>query len=229
MITKLQELKWKLHCYKHRQLLIYGLNNGLIMPYDDELIGKLRKVYYGALPASVILLSDSMTNGMCYDRALLISQAFLDGEDDVQLLYATIDSLKLNPRFISDNPLYADHCICERITKEGKTLIYDTSSGFIYDKKIYWLMENPKVRKINSKESIKQFIEVDKDRWPEDINRDKYALPMIEKSFGRPNEIYSLEGIELLQREIEYYKQTIDYNGVVEEINQDIRKLGLKK
>ena len=52
---------------------------------------------------------------------------------------------------------------------------------------------------------------------------------MIEKSFGRPNEIYSLEGIELLQREIEYYKQTIDYNGVVEEINQDIRKLGLKK
>lgn len=233
MATKLQELRWKLHYYKHKQLLIYGLKNGLIIPYDDELIEKLRKVYYGGIPASVILLSNGMTNGHCYDRGLLMSRAFLDDDDDVQLLYATIDSLKLNPKFISDDPLYADHCICERITKEGEHFIYDTSAGFIYDKKIYWLMENPKVRKINSKESIKRFIEDDEDRWPEDVERDKYAapliLPMIEMSFGKPTEMYSFKGIELLQREIEHYKQTINYDGVVEEIDRDMRRLGLKK
>jgi len=226
-------MKWDLHSYKQRVLLIWGLKNGLITPYDDQLIEKLRKVYYGGIPASVILLSDGMTNGHCYDRALLMSRAFLDDEDDVQLLYADIDSLKLNPKFISDSPLYADHCIVERITKDGKHLIYDTSAGFVYDKKLYWLMEHPKVRKINNKESIIKFINEDEDFHPEDVERDKYiaplVLPMIEKTFGRPNEMYSLLGIELLQREIEHYKKTINYDGVVKEISQDMKILGIRK
>ena len=233
MKKNLEELKWKIHCYKQKKLLIYGLKNGLIVPYDDELIKKLRDVYYGALPASIILLSNGLTNGYCYDSALLMSQAFLDDEGDVQLLYAAIDSLQLNPRFISDRPMYADHCIVERITREGKHLIYDTSTGFIYDKKIYWLMENPRVRKINNKESIKQFIEVDKDRWSEDLDKDKYALPlilpMIENSLGKSNEMYSFEGIELLQREIEHYKSIINYEKIVEEIQCDMKQLRLKK
>ena len=70
-----------------------------------------------------------------------MSQAFLDSEDDVKLLYAEIDSLRLNPDYIRDDPMYADHCFVERITKDGRHLIYDTSCGFIFDKKIYWLME----------------------------------------------------------------------------------------
>ena len=95
MATRIQKMKWDLHSYKQKVLLIWGLKNGLITPYDDQLIEKLRTVYYGGIPASVILLSDGMTNGHCYDRALLMSRAFLDDEDDVQLLYADIDSLKL--------------------------------------------------------------------------------------------------------------------------------------
>lgn len=233
MVTRIQKMKWNLHSYKQKVLLIWGLKNGLITPYDDQLIEKLRKVYYGGIPASVILLSDGMTNGHCYDRALLMSRAFLDDEDDVRLLYADIDSLKLNPKFISDSPLYADHCIVERITKDGKHLIYDTSAGFVYDKKLYWLMEHPKVRKINNKESIIKFINEDEEIHPEDVERDKYIAPlvltMIEKTFGRPNEMYSFLGIELLQREIEHYKQTINYDGVVEEISQDMKRLGIRK
>ena len=162
-----------------------------------------------------------------------MSRAFLDDEDDVQLLYADIDSLKLNPQYISDSPLYADHCIVERITKDGRHLIYDTSAGFVYDKKLYWLMEHTKVRKINNKESIIKFINEDEDFHPEDVERDKYiaplVLPMIEKTFGRPTEMYSLLGIELLQREIEHYKKAINYDGVVEEIDQDMKRLGIRK
>lgn len=232
MATKLQKMKWDLHRYKERMLLIWGLKNGLITPYDDELIEKLRKIYYGGIPASVILLSNGMTNGHCYDRALLMSRAFLEDEGDVQLVYATINSLKLNPKFICDDPLYADHCIVERITKDGRHLIYDTSAGFIYDKKLYWLMENPKVRKVNGKESIKKFIEDDEECYPEDVDRDKYVaplvLPNIEMTFGKPTEMYSAKGIELLQREIEHYKNTINYDDIVEEIDQDMRRLGLK-
>lgn len=226
-------MKWDLYCQKKKMLLVWGLKNGLITPYDDELIEKLRKVYYGGIPASIILLSNGMTNGYCYDRALLMSRAFLEDEGDVQLLYATINSFKLNSELINDDPLYADHCVVERTTKDGRHLIYDTSSGFIYDKRLYWLIENPKVRKVNSKESIKKFIETDEEYYLDDIDRGKYAatliLPIIEKCFGRPTEMYSFKGIELLQREIEYYKNTIKYDDVVEEIEQDMKRLGLKK
>lgn len=233
MTTKIQNLKWDLHQKKANLLYSWGLKNGKIKTYDEELIQKLRKVYYGGIPASVILLSNGMTNGHCYDRALLMSRAFLDDEGDVKLLYATIDSLKLNPKFISDDPLYAYHCIVERTTKEGKHLIYDTSSGFIYDKNLYWKMENPKVRHVNNKESIKKFLEEDEEHYPEDLERDKYiaplVLPMIEMTFGKPTEMYSLKGIELLQREIEYYKNTIKYNDVVDEIDKDMKRLGMRK
>ena len=233
MATKIQKLKWDLHQKRYKMLLIYGLQHGLIFPYDDELIGKLRNVYYGGIPASIILLSNGMSDGHCYDRALLMSRAFLDEEDDVKLLYGNIDSIKLNPRFISDSPHYADHCFVERIAKDGRHLIYDTSCGFVFDKRMYWLMEKPKLRHTNSKESIRKFIDEDEDRFPEDIERDKYAssliLPMIETTFGRPTEMYSLSGIELLQREINHFKEQIKYDDVVREIDEDMKRLGLRK
>lgn len=234
MVTKLQKMKWNLHNYKSKQLLIWGLKNGYIAPYDDALIEKLRNIYYGGIPASIILLSDDMSNGYCYDRALLMSRAFLDTEDDVQLVYATIDSLKLNPQLVNcDDPLFADHCIVERVTKDGQHIIYDTSSGFAYDKKLYWLMEHPKVRHINDKNSIIEFVKSDECYYSEDIEGDKYVfsliLPMIEMSYGRSTEMYSYLGIELLQREIEYFKKSINYDNVYQEINDDMKRLELKK
>ena len=234
MITKLQEMNWNLHNYKSRKLLLWGLKNGHIAPYDDELIEKLRNIYDGGIPASILLLSNGMSNGHCYDRTLLMSRAFLDEEDDVQLVYATIDSLKLNPQFADkDDPLFADHCIVERITKDGEHLIYDTSSGFVYDKKLYWLMEHPKIRKVNKKSSIMKFVKSDEYYHPEDIERDKYVipliLPMIEMTYGRPTEMYSHLGIELLQREIEHFKKVINYEDVCKEIDDDMKRLGLRK
>lgn len=232
MTNKLQEMKWKFHEYKNLKLLRWGLRNGYIFPYDDELIEKLRTIYYGGIPASIILLSNGLSNGHCYDRSLLMSRAFLDTEDDVRLLYGDVDALKLNPRFISDDPLYADHCFLERTTKEGVKLIYDTSTGFVYDKKLYWLMQRPKIRKINKKEAIKKFIAEDEEIHPENLENDKYAAPMIldnlEYTYGRPNEMYTLLGIELLQREINIFKERIGYDKIVEEIDEDMKRMGLK-
>ena len=107
----IREEQWKLHNIKERKLLINGLKTGKITPYDDELIEKLRTIYYGGMPASIILLSDGLSNGHCYDRALLMSRAFLDTDDDVKLVYATIDSIRLNPQYQNrDDPMFADHC-----------------------------------------------------------------------------------------------------------------------
>lgn len=233
MTTKLQKMKWDLYEYKTKRLLLWGLKNGYIEPYDDDLIEKLRNIYDGGVPASIILLSDGLSNGHCYDRTVLMSRAFLNSEEDVNIIYASIDSLRLNPDIDHEIPLYADHAIVERITKDGNHFIYDTSSGLVYDKKLYWLMEHPKIRKINDKNSIIEFVKNEEYYYPEDIERDKYALPlilpMIEMTYGRPTEMYSQLGIELLQREIEHFKKVINYDEVCQEIDEDMIRLGLKK
>lgn len=229
MLTQIQELRWNLQQKKEKILLIWGLQNGLIAPYDDKLIEKLRTIYSGGLPASIILLADSLTNGHCYDSALLMSRAFLDEEGDVKLLYAAINSIKLNPKYICDDPLYSEHCFVERITSDERHLIYDTSSGLVYDKRIYWLIENPKIRHIRGKEDIKKFINEEEKNHHFDLEKEKYVaplvLPILESNYGKPNEMYSKKGIELLQREIEYYKNLIDYESIITTFKEDVRKL----
>lgn len=215
--------KWMLHNLKKDIIFLYGFNKNLINFYDEDLIKKLRNIYNGALPASILLLSNFMSNGKCYESALMLSKAFLDSEDDVKLIYASIDSIKLNPINQFDfNPLYADHCFVERITKDGKDLIYDTSKGLIYDKKMYWLMEKPKIRKITSKEEIINYIS--KNNNPlDDIKSDKrnslLLIPLIEDTYEYPNEIYARLDGGLLQREVNIFKKSINYN----ELDQDIK------
>ena len=162
-----------------------------------------------------------------------MAKAFIDDPNiDVNLIYASIDSLRLNPKYKTDDPMFADHCVVE--IKDSKyNYIIDTSSGFIYDKNLYWLMEHPKVRKINNKQTIIDFYKKEEELYPNDIENDKYAtpliLPNIELCFGRPNEMYSVEGIEMLQHEIDLFKKEINYDELVKEINEDMKRLGFIK
>lgn len=227
-----QEEIWKLHNEKLYELTICGLENGQISIYDDELIKKLRTITSGGIPASIILLSNGMCNGHCYDRALLMSIAFLDTEDDIKLICADIDSLRLNPLYINDeNPLYAEHCFLERTTKNGEKLIYDTSSGLVYDKELYWKIEKPKVNREYTKDDIEKRKKVEDEYFPEDMERDKYAstiiLPIIETRYSHPIEMYSKLNRGLLQREVEVFKKQINYDELQKEVEEDMKRLGL--
>ena len=228
-MTEKQQCKWLLHRFKIKNMLLYGLQNNFIGLYDEALIEKLRTIYDGGLPASIILLSNGLSNGHCYDCALLLARAFLETEDEVQLLYGSIDSLRLNPQYISkDNHLYADHCFLERITKQGQHIIYDTSSGYIFTKKMYWLMERPIIRRRVCKQAIAKLIREHEEQYPLDYQRcdeaAPFILPMIELSYREKKETYA--GINLLQREVDIYKQLIDYDILYEKINNDIKRLG---
>ena len=231
MEANILKLKWKLHQYRSNLLFNWGFRNGYIDFYDEKMIEKLRTIYHGGIPASILLLSRGMSNGHCYDRALLLSRVFLDEKDNVKLIYATIDTLKLKVLLEGENISRADHCFVERITKDGRHLIYDTSLGLVLDKKLYWLIQHPKIRHVNDKETIRKFVNKDIERWPEDVEIAKYAsafvLPMIEQTYNRGDELYSLNG--MLQKEIEMFKKKINFNEVVEEINQDMTSMGLVK
>ena len=122
MATKLEQLKWNLHKKKVDILFNYGVKHGLIHPYDNQLIENLRHIYYGGLPASILLLHGKLSNGHCYDRGTLITLGF--GDDDFQVVDADIDGFKLNPKFIDEyrynnlSERYPNHCFAERTIKK---------------------------------------------------------------------------------------------------------------
>ena len=233
MSTETKEKEWKKFQRNYNRLTYWGLKHGYVKPYNNKLIEKLRTIYYGGLPASILLLSNGMSNGYCYDRALLMARAFIDTDADVKLICASINSLKLNPEYdCNKNPLYADHCFVEIIDEDGKQYICDTTSGFIYDKRFYWIIEHPEIRKVIEKEEIKRKVKEDEEYYPEDIERNKYAatltLPLIESTYGRPTELYSHIGINLVQKEIELFKERIKFSEVCKEVDEDMKKLGFK-
>lgn len=229
MTSKLLRIRQDIYDYRQAYIIKVGFKKGKIAPYDENLIKKLRNIYYAGIPASIILLSNYMSNGECYNRAWLMSRAFLDEDEDVQIICASIDNIRVNPLYPdSDDPFKTAHCFVKRITKEGRHLIYDTSYGLVFDEKWYWLLEHPKVIGIYSKDIIREYIKSHEYLQFENSELEKYnpnsILPMIEANFEGPREIYAGTKAKVLQREIEHFKKIINYDGLYQEVDKEIKK-----
>ena len=215
------EKKWFEYRLFLQRKLYNGLKNGYITLYDDELIKKLRNIYFEGVPASVILLCKRLSDKLCLNMSHLMASAFLDDEEEVKLLHITVDALRLNAELISLNiPAYAEHFVIQRTTKNG-TFIYDTSTGYIYNKDLYWEMQNPEVIKVIGKEEILNYLNSNK-RFQkglaeEDLSKAKQIISIIEMDYNYLEEKYSRPGIELLQREIKHFKEQysdMDYEDI---------------
>ena len=231
MASVIDKIKWNLYKKKHHAVIKYGLMTGKVRPYDQETIERLRKVYYGGIAASVVVLCNDMCQGHCYDRGLLITLGF--GDDDFQLVDADIDGITLNPDYVDeyrhgeDDEHYGNHCFAERKMSDGKTWVYDTTRGLMFEKNLYYFLERPKITKINSKQATLDFIDY-QDIANADISKDKYAshliLPNIELIAKNTKHFYK----DALLKEIEQYKQDIDYEAICREIKEDMEAHGLE-
>jgi len=89
------DLKKKLYFLRHDLLINDGLNNGSIVPFDDDLYGRLNKVYFNGIPMSIQIkyLRPTTSPGQCEDRSLFIATAFEDAlwvsgdQKDLELKY----------------------------------------------------------------------------------------------------------------------------------------------
>lgn len=225
--SKVEEC-WQLYQEKYRQLFSYGVEKGLIRLYSDELIKELRNVYYGGLPASIVLLCNDACNGWCYDRAILLSISFED--NDYQMVEADIDSLRLNPRCIAEHECeqdskYAEHCYLEAKGGDGSVWVFDTSVGLAFEKGLYDEMQHPKVNRVYDRKDVMNFYDY-KELKGADIERDKYGLPLIMPSYDVAAEIGQPYYRERLKEEIAYYKEFIDYDGIRKEVHEDMLRKG---
>lgn len=223
-ITNLDKLRWKLYKLKRRIILTYGFKTGLIHPYDKETIGNLSNIYLGGIPASLIILSHTMCVRRCYDRAFLVTYGF--GDDDFKLVDADIDSIKYHPGVIEretgKDPHYANHCFAERTRKDGSVWVYDTTEGLVFEKSLYYKLENPKITKVNDKKTCELFAD-EICHVSRNINKDKDAvpllLPMIEEMLKKAPELYE----EAIKEEIANFKEKIGYDELCREQEEEKR------
>lgn len=205
-------MTWEEYCDKYDKLLLDGAQKGLVLGYGDELLSNLREYYYGGMSVSLLLLFRKIVNGRCYDIAPLVTLGF--GDDDFNVVYADINGIRLNPVNVEmvengmlDEKTYADHCYVERYS-DGKTWIYDTTAGFIFEKSIYDELEDPKERLRRSKKETIEYLDslVSKELDVGDVLLSQYSLGLFEKKSEPVQFLYEEE----LKREIELMKKKYD-------------------
>ncbi len=228
MDVKLVNERWNLYQEKYRQLFNYGVENGLIRLYSDRLIKALRDVYYGGMPASIVLLCNDACNGFCYDRALLLSLVLED--DDYQMVDADIDSLRLNPIYAlkseeEQDESYAEHCYLEAKGGDGRVWVFDTSVGLAFERGLYEEMQHPKVNRVFDKTTVMEFQDY-KELKEADLENEKYALPFVMPSYEAVAEKGQPYYSERLKEEISHYKKFIDYDEVRKEVHEDMLRKG---
>ncbi len=218
------DIKWKLFSLKSRAVYLNGLKTRKIVPYSEQMIEKFRNVSYGGIPASIILLNVVLCNGKCYDRSVLFA-ATLDEDIDFRIIRGKVDAIKLNPKYNGENdPLFADHCFVEITDRDNEVWICDTSLGLLFEKELYYKLENVEERHISTKEDTINFCEYQDIKNNCRFEDDKYmsllTLPIIEDIAQKDNDNFYHDQ---LLREIELYKKKINYDGLIDERNNHFK------
>lgn len=162
MVTQLEKLRWKLYELKISILFNHGIEKGLIKSYGDDVTQKSKTICCGSIPLSILLLDYHMVQGRCYNRAALLTLCFWN--DDFKVVTACIDDLKYNPFYVGkykngevDDEIF-NHCFVERKMEDGTVWVYDTSTGLMFEKSLYYRMQNPKIIEEKGKEEVLEYL-----------------------------------------------------------------------
>ena len=206
-----------------------GFHEGTVRLYTDEEIESFRTICDIWVPASIILLCYELCVGDCHNRALLLARILLNTDDEIYLITADINGLKLHPEIIRDDDeeeYKYQHSFVYRKTKDGKEYIYDTTHGYVFDKNVYWGLENPMIRKILGRKSIKDAYEAYVKRNHDENKLNSIVAAAFIEEFKDidkvPHEPYSDELGGPLQKEFELLKEKIGYDTIKTEKREHI-------
>jgi len=238
MATQLQINEWNQYATRQKELFRYGIDEGLIYPYeiDDDFMERLRDIYWGGMSLSVIVLCNRITNGFCYDRSLLSAYGF--GDDDFKQVYAVVDGIRLRTDYIDQYQQYSEeekesfhygeHCYMERTKEDGTVWVYEPSFGFVYRKDIYDKIEHPVVSSSMSRAEILSSYEYI-DILEEDIEVSKYSsfqhVPFYEACLMVGQQFH----MDVLRAELELYKKKINFDEIYKEEVSNMKRLGFLK
>lgn len=213
LIMILGQFLWNIQFLLKVKLEVLGALTKQVTTYESSLIERLRTIYFGGVPGSVILLIPSLCINRCYDRGMMLSM----GLDEFDIVWGSTRSIRFE--IMRDEGKFHNILIrSDHFWVESDGWVYDTTRGFKVKKWLYYILETPIIRSRKNQDWCHE-----QDLYKRDlagnIEQDKYALPII---------IPLLEPIkkslnsELAIKELDLFKQFINYDGLCKEMQFDM-------
>lgn len=118
--------------------MMRGIKAGKILPYEMELINRLRDFHYQGVPLSVIVLCFPICNRNCYPTSIYLTL----GMNSFRLVHGNINIFPKNGE-------YPNHSWVE---KDG--YVYDPTDGYKYEKQLYYQFYNPEVIEVYDEKTV---------------------------------------------------------------------------
>ena len=150
---------------QHKFKELQAMRENKIGMFPQELFHILNQYNYGGLPLGVKIFTPEITAGKCYESASFLSL----GLSDYIQHWGTVEYLR-----IGRDESKADHSFVE-----SNGHIFDTTTGYLYNKKTYMELEKPNIRKSATKAERDAEVPAVKDFLGEqDLEMTKWAATM---------------------------------------------------
>lgn len=192
-----------------------AVQKGLISNFDQVIITRLRKLYYGLYSGLIYMYYAPTDFDNIGDKAELLTHAIED--KDYTLVHGLTDSTKDIPFYLYD----ANHLDCNvwfEIREGQKVWVYDLFSMLKIEKSVYYALEHPQITK-----SIPKDILMDNQgRFREDysIYNDGFNFMLLKLLPEMEKNLEKHPFKELLESEITRFKKDVDYENIRDETEE---------
>lgn len=174
-----------------QEVMVNALQEGKILPYEEELISKLRNLTYRGFPLSIILFCKEFCRGECYSMSMNLSRAM----EHFTLVHGDVNFIVLDEK----DPNHS------WVEKDG--FVYDTTDGFRWDKDLYYELFQPVVREVYDENTVKDYSDYQRVLSHSDdeieLERLKLMIQYIELLESEQPYVNS----EFLQKEIDLWRE----------------------
>lgn len=174
-----------------QDVMIKALKDGKILPYEDELITKLRDLTYRGFPLSIVLFCREFCRGECYSMSMNLSRAM----EHFTLVHGDVNFIVLDEK----DPNHS------WVEKDG--FVYDTTDGFRWDKDLYYELFKPVVQEIYDENTVKNYSDYQRvlSHSNEEIELERLKLMIQYIELLETEQPYV--NSEFLQREIDFWRE----------------------
>lgn len=190
-------------------LFIEAYKKGLVQEFDNSLLTRLRKIYYGGFFQGILyfyyLPTDFENIG---NKVELLAYLFKD--EDFEIVHGdTFSTRKI--LFHQFNQQHLDFNSWIEVKKGNVVWVYDTFSLLKFEKDLFYELEEPNVKKTVTKSYLNSIPKTEDDNFEKagSLWMLVRALPIIEANLE--NNPYK----EVIEREIIKLKNTINYDDLV--------------
>lgn len=186
-----------------------ALTSGKIRNFDQSLMTRLRKMYYGFYSAIIYMFYFSTTFDNIGSKVELLAHALED--KDYQIVHAMTDSSRDIPFFMYGSK-HLDSSSWIEVREGHKTYVYDVFSLLRFEKDVFYQLEHPNVYSTVSKHRIQDNVMYDKNEFKMLTDAFNFILTGTIPDMERHMPTHPFK--DILVPEINRYKELIDYEKI---------------